>query len=624
MSTVEDATPDNQNGDIAVDFDSLPSINMGRDVAGDIRAKQHDGRELKVSICDLIDNSIDGQANNIDIRYLQTEFLGKDKMAMIVLDDGHGIPADNMHNCLMFNSIRIEGNEHEEWMLGSFGAGLKDACLAHGRELTLLSKVKGAEASVWRLSLSANEYYHEESKSKNEMSDWKLIANLQDYSLEETSPGWVTDAYKSALFSINRIEEGTILLLEDMEIPTGGSEVISAQHEIMRFIEMTFCDYLEGIDIGPRKKEEPLKIVYNGQHLKPLDPFFRKFIGHGPNSGHEGTLRDIYEPEEDGIEFEIERYIIPKANNRNAWDSDNDNHLKTATKLQINDLQGIYFKRNGRMLDGPWNGKKWRRSKMSMGDSHHTIARWCFVLSPNSIRDKDLIPPDKGSVRSDKFNEYILEARNKIVVWHSEDEEDYSNVKGKLSGGVAYHTRVEARSRTYDRIFRCTEEGCDVRVSAENLACEDHQRERCGNPNCQETMDGEGQYCELCEPRVCEDCGILKEHEGAVCVPCNLEDCEAPGCGNKRDTQGPYCLEHASMVCFVSGCQNLAEEGFSSCSNHRRVPISGTDLEFSIERRGDDGPEMELREDGLIAVNLDKEVGLSRLIMALRRQKGDF
>ena len=41
---------------------------------------------------------------------------------------------------------------YKSWELGTFGVGLKDASLAQAHEVTLLSKTKGAELRLLRLS----------------------------------------------------------------------------------------------------------------------------------------------------------------------------------------------------------------------------------------------------------------------------------------------------------------------------------------------------------------------------------------------------------------------------------------------------------------------------------------
>ena len=51
------------------EFSELTPIPMGRNVRGERREKRHDGRTLKTSICDLIDNSIDAGASDIYVRY---------------------------------------------------------------------------------------------------------------------------------------------------------------------------------------------------------------------------------------------------------------------------------------------------------------------------------------------------------------------------------------------------------------------------------------------------------------------------------------------------------------------------------------------------------------------------
>ena len=132
------------------EFSGLTPIPMGRNVKGERREKRHDGRTLKTSICDLIDNSIDAGASEIYVRYATDEYRGSPKGALMIKDNGNGINKDKMLLCLSFNSHRSEGYEH--WELGSFGVGLDDSCLAHGQEITVFSREENAEFRISRLS----------------------------------------------------------------------------------------------------------------------------------------------------------------------------------------------------------------------------------------------------------------------------------------------------------------------------------------------------------------------------------------------------------------------------------------------------------------------------------------
>ena len=151
-----------------IDFSGLSGTGMTRSVLAERREKRHDGRTLKSSICDIIDNSIDAGASSIDVRYNENIFCGRNSAALMISDDGRGINPDNMRDALSFNTIKQDG--YEWWELGSFGVGLKNSCLAHGNELTLFSKVSGGDFAVARLSGAFTDYVE---------TSWMLIDDYE-------------------------------------------------------------------------------------------------------------------------------------------------------------------------------------------------------------------------------------------------------------------------------------------------------------------------------------------------------------------------------------------------------------------------------------------------------------
>ena len=69
------------------ELENLRVTNMPRNVPGERRERSHDGRTLKASICDLIDNSIDGGAYNIQIQYEATIWRDAERGVLLIEDD---------------------------------------------------------------------------------------------------------------------------------------------------------------------------------------------------------------------------------------------------------------------------------------------------------------------------------------------------------------------------------------------------------------------------------------------------------------------------------------------------------------------------------------------------------
>ena len=586
------------------DFERITGTSMIVNFEGDKRTKRHDGRSLKSSICDVIDNSIDAGAARIDVFYEMKKWRGKNAGTLVIIDDGKGIPSEKMVPSLSFNTVR---EEREWWELGSFGIGLKDSCLAHGDELTVFSKTQDCALSIVRLSGAFSSY----------KQNWTLIA---DEEMKTNIPTqFMTESYRLALNRIQDMDHGTIVLLENMSTKALNEEIqegLEPSEGIADFISLVFCDYIQGIDIGLREASEPLEIYFNNPEdpLIPLDPFFKSEIGVGILEGVDGTLMEPYDFSIDYIEgnmdFTINRYIIPNKAQRKIRDPKNDERMISALGNSLALCQGIYFKRNGRILDGPWNGENWRRTQgMSMGTNHETVARWEFILPPESIFDPDLIPPDKRSVRTDglDFKRHILHAKNESKVWHPEDEIPYGTGKwSDLSGGVIYNKRARSHNDSNDIPRICNEEGCENRAPYHEDLCEDHRGYFCDR--CNVELDEECDYCDECLDNRCSECEEAwpENDDEELCISCKQETCAMEGCDEKSQIATEYCLSHEQEVCQESNCRNISSNGFSRCEEHLTIYQGSDGVEIRLARSGSDNPAIQL-EDSSIQINLDEE-----------------
>jgi hypothetical protein len=326
---------------------------------------------------------------------------------------------------------------------------------------------------------------------------------------------------------------------------------------------------------------------------------------------------DIYF--EGSMDFTINRYIIPRKAQRDIRDSRNDERMISALGNSIENCQGIYFKRNGRILDGPWNGENWRRTQgMGMGTNHHTAARWEFILPPESIFDEDLIPPDKRSVRTTMFSTQILNAKNERLVWHIEDETPYgSGNLSDLSGGSIYTTRARSHNDKNDVPRICDQEGCELRVPHNEELCEDHRGNFCDR--CEAELDDEeDNYCNECLDERCSECEEAwpENPDEEFCISCKQETCEMEGCDEKSQVATEYCLTHELEVCKESNCRNISSDGFNRCEEHLTIYQGSDGVVLRLARSGSDKPAIQL-EDSNIEINLDEEE-VAKILSKLR------
>ena len=608
------------------DVRNLNGTPMRRNVSGERRGKRHDGRSLKTSICDIIDNSIDAGASEIRIVYGEDIWRGEPSGALRIEDNGVGIPAGRMEEAISFNSEREDG--YNWWELGSFGVGLDDSCLAHGDEITVFSKQSGCDFQVIRLS---------GEKTDTVVNDWMIIEHEE--MIHNLPEAWNTVTYTSALRRIQEIDQGTIVILEVMDPPTLSiEEGLEPFAEIENFIALTFHDYLVGIDLGPRIVDEPLSIFFNSldEPVVPLDPFFKSEIGVGILNGQDGTYMHPYQFTHNGMEFTINRYIIPKSSERvrryvGGDDEDgrpikHDNRMTSAIRNSIEQCQGIYFKRNGRILDGPWNGKNWRRNHgMGMGPNHWTVARWEFVLPHESINDPNLVSPDKRSVNCDDFLTHILRANQEKVLWHPEDAIPYgpsSDDNMSRSGnqvGVQFNKRARCHNNSRDTPKFCAEGGCEARIHYNQEFCEAHQSHRC--LRCNQIVEAAGAICNNCAALVCQSdgCDSLVEDGESQCLACLQPTCAAESCEERSSIPTEYCSIHEARVCLENNCRNISAEGFNRCAQHLVIfEDDENDLNVRLVRAGVESEPI-IIDGNNINLNLDREE-IARLSDDLNRE----
>ena len=313
------------------------------------------------------------------------------------------------------------------------------------------------------------------------------------------------------------MQNGTIIILEhthsnlldprpEDEESDEGVTGITMEDTLSEWIALTFCDYLTGIDIGPRKKEVPLKITLNGNEIAPLDPFMVSEIGKGPFDGQQGTLMAEYEFEHDGMDIVVNRYILPNEAERERRKPGIDHRMVTATRRGNPKLQGIYIKRNGRVLDGPWKDM-WRFQLHGMGYSHHTNCRWELILPSEAISRFELVTPDKREVDLSGMASKLRKANREKIRWHPQDENPYGPRKEgeKTTPTAQYNQRGRARNNSNDLIRICAETNCGERcVPYSNEYCEVHDLptcQDCNQPRPTNSRDGAMIASKRCAPR---------------------------------------------------------------------------------------------------------------------------
>lgn len=273
-------------------------------------ARSFGNYDLSSALADLLDNSIKAHARNVDIRCLRKA----DGPEVRILDDGTGMSAEELYRAMRPASTNPDEKRAPD-DLGRFGWGMKSASLSQCRHLVVLTHHEGELAGAsWDL---------------DDLADWKM--------------GLLEDAEIRALASEQLLKRnGTEIvwskcdrLSEFGQVANRGFNDLVAHAK--RQLSLIFHRYLGGEE-GLRK----LTVTFNGDPLKPVDPFLR---------AHDATQA---QPKEvltlDGQPVEVQAFILPHYSKVTAGE-----HEQLGGEEGFVRNQGFYIYRQHRLImHGTW------------------------------------------------------------------------------------------------------------------------------------------------------------------------------------------------------------------------------------------------------------------------------
>ena len=295
------------------------------------------GYELPAAVADLVDNSIDADATEVDVTAV---FEGEDSWIRIA-DNGTGMETSRMNEAMRYGTDR----EYEEAELGKFGLGLKTASLSQCRRLTVAARTnpQRREIEIRRWDL---DHVMEEDV-------WELIR----LSTSEVRPELVEPLQE---------RPGTVVMWEvldrilDYKLPSGRAAETGLGalcRDIEEHLAMVFHRFLA----QQARRALPLTITVQGNPVDAWDPFARsesatqKLNRQTVPLRHEGRTHNL----------RLQPYILPNQvqfSTTRAWEA-------ASGPKKWNRQQGFYFYRGGRMIQsGGWN-------RLRTPDEHTKLAR---------------------------------------------------------------------------------------------------------------------------------------------------------------------------------------------------------------------------------------------------------
>jgi hypothetical protein len=296
------------------------------------------GYDISAAVADLVDNSIDAGATEIDITIHDA---GGDSWVRVA-DNGIGMRPRELDEAMRYGSER----SYERHDLGHFGLGLKTASLSQARCLTVASR-KGdrGRLSVRRWDLDRIEQADEwllESPPRDEWPD-HLVEPLANQS------GTVVHWQRlDRLLSYRR--------------PNGAATTRALRAmagEITEHLGMVFHRFISGEATNGHRS---LRIAVSGEPVHPWDPFARD----EPRTRALPVLRLPLEGiDGETVDVEVSPFVLPA---QQAFSSQ-EAHQRAGGPARWNRQQGLYIYRRERLIQsGGWN-------RLRTMDEHSKLAR---------------------------------------------------------------------------------------------------------------------------------------------------------------------------------------------------------------------------------------------------------
>ena len=305
------------------------------------------------AVCDLIDNSLDAGATQVDIVFSYTleEDTREGRRYLMVVDNGGGISPKDLDERMSLGADRSYGMLD----LGKFGVGLKLSSLSQAEEVTVFSREGGCR----RISA-------------------RHIRNQGRLELQHRAN---TSEPAEAAKTLAKKAGGTVVLWERMEryALAFGKKAVRDDHnkqvEVLReFVAMTFHRFLsDGSDAR-------LQITLNNDPLTALDPMgLRSSEPEFATISHDVTIKAS------GRGVKVKMVILPHRSR-----VENVALMKRLAKVSsANEAQGLYFYRNDRLIAmGGWD------CLSLTSDEHMKLAKVAIEV-PQALDDAFRLNPTK-------------------------------------------------------------------------------------------------------------------------------------------------------------------------------------------------------------------------------------
>lgn len=303
------------------------------------------GYELPQAIADLVDNSIEAEANEVHVDLV----FGGAKSWIRIADNGTGMDTNTITESLRIGSIREYGDDD----LGKFGFGLKTASISQCRRLTIASRIAPQRA---RIEARVFDLDHIDRTNR-----WEILVLGPN-----ERPTCLTEPLQESTGTVV-LWEGLdrLLTYKDPDGQWAKRKLLAEAENVAQHLAMVFHRFLSGDARGRQKVD----IYVNGAIVEAWDPFC---TDQSETEVVEPTYYQVVSEGQQGI-VGLHPYVLPgqsEFSDSAAWN-------RASGPNKWNNQQGLYIYRADRLIQ--WGG--W--SRLRVIDEHTKLARVALDFTPD-------------------------------------------------------------------------------------------------------------------------------------------------------------------------------------------------------------------------------------------------
>lgn len=363
--------------------DITPSVRL-------LRVLRNSGFNLHQAMGEILDNSIDAGANEIDIYAFVND---KKKKNIMIVDNGKGMNEKTLQESLtLAKELKLGVDE-----LGKFGMGMKTAALSLSTHFEILTKTLSGDLLFGEFNINKME----------QIGEFKT--NVRRATIEE-------DAFFKTRVGKRR-RSGSIIIIKNCD--RFDMSFTTFVKQMQNYIGLTYKSYIEkGVSLSVN--DMPVR----GKEISVIDPLMldneHTFVVAEKES-YPVSYSFSNDSERKSV-IQVSAVVLPMPDN----EQDGRYIDKVENKLPLNQVnQGIYFSREGRIVG---QGLSWSNV---FGEKHNAKNRFRILINCTSDLDDEIrmnfqkgnvMPTNKLKAQLEKIIEPLMAKMRERVRWEEEGD----------------------------------------------------------------------------------------------------------------------------------------------------------------------------------------------------------